>query len=213
MLSVQVRSALVSGDTAISLVRALQTVDDSWDYHIPLAGNDSEIDVSPYKLKGWIVDDRHDLGIDERDPFRYEIRGLEYGPSYQTARVLNLEFVRDGRPRWIEGRSRKTIFIYEAWGDNRDHEGEDRLRYNGTVGSRGARLLCDKKALKTLLNKMGLDLILEIEVTRRNKGYEYSRRDEEEAKESKFDKVVLLRRDGTVETAEGRLGSWTAPRA
>ena len=213
MLSVQVRSALVSGDTAISLVRALQTVDDSWDYHIPLAGNDSEIDVSPYKLKGWIIYDRHDLGIDERDPFRYEIRGLEYGPSYQTARVLNLEFVRDGRPRWIEGRSRKTIFIYEAWGDNRDDEGEDRLRYNGTVGSSGARLLCDKKALKTLLNRMGLDLILEIEVTRRNKGYEYSRRDEEEAKESKFDRVVLLRRDGTVETAEGRLGSWTAPRA
>ena len=59
------------GDTAISLVRALQTVDDSWDYHIPLAGDDSEIDVYSYKLKGWIIDDRHDLGIDERDPFRH----------------------------------------------------------------------------------------------------------------------------------------------
>ena len=31
-LSAQVRSSLVSSDTAISLVRALQTVDDSWDY-------------------------------------------------------------------------------------------------------------------------------------------------------------------------------------
>jgi hypothetical protein len=212
MLSVQVRSALVSCDTAIFLVRALQTVDDSWDYHIPLAGDDSEINVSPYKLNGWIIDDRHDLGIDERDPFRYEIRGLEYCPSAKTATVLNLKLIPDSGAKWVGAKSRDTVFVYEAWGDNRGDEGE-RLRYDETVRSSGSRLLCDKGALGTILSKTGLDLIVEIEITRRTKGYEYSRHDEEEAKESRFDRVVVLRRDGTIETAEGCLGSWTTPRS
>src|SRR5215470_1026660 len=57
----------------------------------------------------------------------------------------------------------------------------------------------------------GLDLIVEIEITRRNKGYDYSRYDEEKAKEVRFDRVLLLRGDGTLEAAEGRLRTWTAP--
>ena len=105
------------------------------------------------------------------------------------------------------------MFIYEAWGDNRGDEPEDRFRYDETVRSSGWRLRVDKDALRTFLNKMGLDLIVEIEITRRNKGYDYSRYDEEEAKEARFDRVLLLRRDGTIEAAEGRLGTWTAPRA
>ena len=212
MLSVQVRSALVSCDTAISLVRALQTVDDSWDYHIPLAGDDSEIDVYSYKLKGWIIDDRHDLGIDERDPFRHEIRGLKYCPSVKTATVLKLKLIRDSGTKWVEAKSPDTVFVYEAWGDNRGDEGE-RLRYDETVRSSGSRLLCDKGALRTILNKTGFDLIMEVEITRRTKGYEYSRYNEEEAKESRFDRIVLLRKDGIIETAEGCLGSWATPRA
>jgi len=89
----------------------------------------------------------------------------------------------------------------------------DRLRYDKTVRSSGWRLRADKEALRTFLNAMGLDLIVEIAITRRNKGYDYSRYGEEEAKESPFDRVILLRRDGTIEAAEGRLGTWTAPRA
>jgi hypothetical protein len=210
-LSAQVRSALVSGNTALPLVRALQTVDDSWDYQIPLAGDDSEIDVSAYKLKGWIIDDRHDLGIDERDPFRYEMRGLEYCPSSQTAKALNLEFVRDGGPRWVDVRSRETVFKYEAWSDNCGNEEEDR-RYDGTVRSAGARLLSDKRVLQRFLNKIGFELIIEVEIKRKTRDDGYSRYDEEKAKESIFDKVILLRRTGTIEGAEGHLGTWTAPR-
>ena len=36
-----------------ALVRAFQTIDDSWDYRIPSDGNDLEIDAPPYKLVGW----------------------------------------------------------------------------------------------------------------------------------------------------------------
>jgi hypothetical protein len=74
MQSVRVETALVSPDTASALVRALQTVNDSWDYRIPLAGDDFEIDVPPYKLLGWLNDVQNDLGIDRRDPPRHGAR-------------------------------------------------------------------------------------------------------------------------------------------
>jgi hypothetical protein len=212
MQSARIETALVSPNTASALVRALQTIDNPWHYRIPPAGDDREIGVPPYKLVGWLVDVQHDLGIDERDPLRYGVRAIECLPAKKTAATLNLEFVYGEYARWIEANHRSTVFVYEAWGDNRGDEHEDRLRYNDTVRSSGWHLRADKEALRIFLNEMGLDLIAEIEITRRNKGDDYSRHDKEGAKEARFDRVVLLRRDGTIEAAEGRLGTWTAPR-
>jgi hypothetical protein len=213
MLSAKVQTALVLPDTASALMRALQTVDSSWDYRIPLAGDDLEIDVPPYMLVGWLLDTNHELGIDERDPLRYEVRAIERRPSHKTATALNLEFVHTDQARWIEASRRHTVLVYEAWGDNRCDEGDDRFAYEETVRSSGWRLRADKDALTIFLNEMGLDMIVEVEITRRNKGYDYSRYDEEETKESRFDRVLLLRRDGSIEAADGRLGTWTSPRA
>jgi hypothetical protein len=213
MLSAKVQTAPVSPDTASALMRALQTVDSSWDYRIPPAGDDLEIDVPPYTLVGWLLDTNHELGIDERDPLRYEVRAIECRPSHKTATALNLEFVHTDQARWIEASRRHTVFVYEAWGDNRGDEGDDRFAYDETVRSSGWRLRADKDALRIFLNEMGLDMIVEIEITRRNKGYDYSRYGEEGTKESRFDRVLLLRRDGSIEAADGRLGTWTSPRA
>jgi hypothetical protein len=213
MQSVRIETALVSPDTAVALVRALQTVNDSWDYRIPPAGDDFEIDLPPYKLVGWLVDIQHDLGIDERDPLRYSVRAIQARPAEMTETILNLQFVYNNQAKWIEGNRRNTVFIYEAWGDNRDDEPEDRFRYDETVRSSGWRLRVDRDGLKTFLDRVGLDLIVEVEITRRNKGYDHSRYDKEGAKAAQFDRVLLFRRDGTIEAAEGCLGTWTAPRA
>jgi hypothetical protein len=193
-------------------VRALQTVDDSWDYRIPPAGHDLEIDVAPYTLVGWLIDVEHEFGIDERDPLRYGVRAIECRPSHMPETAFNLKYVHGGQARWVDASRGKTAFAYEAWGDNRGDEREDSFRYSETARSSGWRLRADEEALRSFLNQMGLDLIAEIEITRRNKGYDYSRHDEEGAKEARFDRIVLLRRDGTIEAAEGRLGTWTASR-
>ena len=87
MQSVRVETALVSPDTAGALVRALQTIDNSWDYRIPPAGDELEIDAPPYKLVGWLVDVQHELGIDERDPLRYGVRAIECRPAEKTETV------------------------------------------------------------------------------------------------------------------------------
>ena len=212
--TVLVKTALVSPETAAALTRALQTVQDNWDYRIPPDGDKLEIDNPPYKLLGWLSDSKHELGIDERDPLRYDVNAIECSPSNKTITALNLTFVNDDQATWIEADHGNTVFVYGAWGDNRGDEREDRLRYDETIRSSGWRLRIDKEALKALLNDMGLDLIVEIEITRRNKGYGYyTRYDEEETKESRFDRVIILRRDGTIEAAEGCLGTWTAPRS
>jgi len=209
--SARIATALVSPDTASALVRALQTVNNSWDYRIPPAGDELEIDALPYKLVGWLIDVRHESGIDEHDPFRYEIHAVECQPAHIVMTALNLQCVFHDQVQWIEGEGRSTVFAYEAWGDTRGDEPQERIRYDETVRSHGWRLRADKYALQTLLNKIGLDLIVEIEITRRNKGYDYSRYDEEKVQEVRFDRVLLLRSDGTLEAAEGRLGTWTVP--
>jgi hypothetical protein len=162
---------------------------------------------------GWLVDVEHKSGIDERDPCRYEVHGIECRPTQKVVMTLNLEFAYNDLARWIDPSWGKTVFVYEAWGDNHGDEREERLRYDKAVRSTGWRLRVDKEALRTLLNKMGLDLIVEIAITRRNKGYDYSRYDKEAAKEARFDRIILLRRDGAIKAAEGCLGTWTTPRA
>ena len=209
--SARIETALVAPDTAASLARALQTVDDSWAYRIPPAGDDLEIDTPPYKLVGWLVRTRGDLGIDERDPFRHEVDRIECSPSNKTTEALNLDFAVENQPKWVGSGSRRIVFGYEAWGDSRGDEREQRLRHDEAVRSSGWRLRANREALWAFLNEVNLDLIVEIEITRGNRGYGHWEHDEEKAKEARFDRVILLRRDGTVEAAEGRIGTWALP--
>lgn len=208
-LSARVITALVSPDTAGALVRALQTVNDAWDYGIPSAGDESEIHAPPYTLVGWLVDTHHDLAMDEHDPFRYGVRPIERRPSEKTARWLNLVFMHDDQTKWVNT-ERNPAMIYEAWGDTRGDEREEHLRYDTDIRSSGWRLRIDRRALQAFLKKKKLDLIVEVEITRRNPGYEEWRRQEEKTEEARYDRVLLLRRDGTIEGTEGRLGTWTS---
>jgi hypothetical protein len=207
-LTARVNTALVSPETGGSLMRALQTINNSWDYRIPPAGDELEFDCEPYKIVGWLDNPEHTSGIDEGDMLRYGVREIECKPSNKTANALNLAFVYDGQVKWIDADHGNTIFKYEAWGDNSDYDSNDRYHYDRTVRSNGWRLKVDKQALYTFLNSIELDLIVEVEITRRNKGYDYSRYDEEKTKESRYDKVILLRRDGTIEDAKGCIGTW-----
>lgn len=208
--SAHVNTALVSAETAGALVRALQSTDEPSDYRIPPAEDELEIDDPPYKLVGWLTYDERDPGIDEGDPLHYEVGSLRCRPSNGTLTALGLTFSIGDRPIW-RTKSGKVAFVYEAWGDNLGGEDDRRRSYSHAISSSGRRLLIDREALKAFLDKSGLDLIVEVEITRRNKDYDYSGYDEEEAKESHFDRILLLRGDGTIEAAEGRLGTWTIP--
>lgn len=203
-----VSTALVSPDTAASLVRALQTVDEPYDYKIPEAGDELEIEAPPYRLKGWLDRRYADSGIDERDPLRYDVGSVQCAPSEDVIAALELESVYDGCQKWVRIADGAQAFSYNAWSDNRWDDYEERRISDDKVRSEGWRLQVSKESLSKLLTEKGLDLIVEIQITRKNKGYEYSQHNEKKTKEGRFDRVLVLRRDGTIEAAEGRLGSW-----
>jgi len=209
--SVHIRSALVSTKTAAALVRSLQTVENSWDYRIPPDGDDLEIKSKPFTLIGWLSMREQVLGIEENDPLRYEIRRIESEPSEKVKRILNLSLIFGDQVSWNNQETNNKIMVYEHWGDELSGERPSRRGYDLTIRSSGWRLTIDKIMLKQFLEKSGYDLIVEVEINRSNKGDEYSRYDEEETKDAQYDRLFLLRRDGTVEGAEGRIGTWTLP--
>ncbi|MNL44885.1 hypothetical protein D3C87_1674880 [compost metagenome] len=90
--------------------------------------------------------------------------------------------------------------------DTAMRSGDDVLR------SYGNRLFATRQALSAYLASRQMDLIVEIDVTRRTKD-SYEHVDSEEPQEARYDLVVVLRRDGAIETAEGIVGSWAIPGA
>lgn len=211
-LTVTVDSALVSPGTAGALVRALQAVDDPFDYHLPSVSDHLELDHPPYRLEGWLDDDHSESGIDQRDPLRYDVGAMRSSPSSQVVSALNLEFVYENAPKWVQAGDRNTVFGYESWSDVRWDDYDERSLYDNELRSSGWRLRVDREALEAFLKKTGFDLIVKVQIDRQNKGYEYSQYDQKETKKSKFDRLFLLRRDGSVEAAEGCFGTWKTHR-
>ncbi len=211
--SVRVRSAFVSRSTAGALVRALQTIANSWDYKIPDSGDMLEIDEPPYRLLGWLDDVDHGTGIDEHDPLRNGVRDIECRPTRRITKAMKLKFLRGDQPMWTDQHGRGTVFLYDVWSEFPHSEGDERYWYEEMVRSSGWRLLAHKAALRSLLRQMNFDLIVEVEITRRNRPYGDSRYYKEKTKEAIFDKVILLKKDGEIEAAEGCIGTWTPPSA
>jgi NACHT domain. len=207
-LSVSIDTALVSPETASALLRSLQTIDDPWDYCLPSYGSEHEIDSPPYKLTGWLTHPHSNSGLDERDPFKNDIAGIRCVPSEDVMQELNLRFAFDHQPKWISVESGEDAFRYQAWSDVQWDDYRERPYYGSDVRSNGWHLLIGKNQLKNYLNKKGLDLIVEVRIVRKNKAYDYSEYNTKETKEAEFERIFILRRDGTVETAEGRFSTW-----
>jgi len=206
-LTAYVKSALVSPELATSLLRALQTVEYASDYGLPSSGSDAEIHEPPFRLVGWLDDLQSRSGIDERDPFRNGIQEPDCYPSASTSKLLKLTLNQDHETKWIHTRDRKIFFSFESWSEFSDFEDDEKYRFDETVHSSGHSLIVSQQALMQFLNKKGLDLIVKVEIERRNKGYE-SRYDPEKVLEVTFDRVFILRQNGKIETAEGYFGTW-----
>jgi hypothetical protein len=208
--TISLRSALVSPETAPALVRALQTVESTWDYRVPAEGEEHEIDEPPYRFIGWLREDYHDPRIDEEDTFRNGAHRIAFTPGRRATQTLQLTQQFTQPIQWFGQGHTEAAFIYEAWGEHRDDN--DRVRYSDAIISRGYRLLARKELVIEFLNSEGLDLLVKVEVTRRDRGFD-DPYDKKEKQESRFDRVVLARRRGSIDAAEGRLGAWAPPGA
>jgi hypothetical protein len=209
LTSTRVATALVSSSTAGALARALQSVASSWDYGLPTADDDRvEIDEGPYQLKGWLWGRNGDTHFDGQDPFRYDVTAINKAPSEEVKELLGLEFSFDKYATWRNSKNGQVVFRYAAWGDTPgDEQARDR-RHEPEPRASGWKLTIAAAELQKILDKKGMDLVVEVEITRRNHGYGNDRPHEKDRKETIHDRVLVFRRNGSIEGAEGCLGAW-----
>ena len=202
-----VSSALVEPVTGRSLLRALQTMSNSWDYKLPDEDEEhSEIDDAPFRFLGWLHHTDWDHGIDKKDPFRGYASHIRSRPGRRVTAASDLRRNVSDRPRWCGGETKQPMFVYEAWGvPDRDDE-----LYRGDFAVAGQRLLAHKEQLLNFLRGQELDLIIEVEVTRRERGIrQFASEKGEATPEGRFARLYLLNSKGNLEVAEGRVGTWT----
>ena len=203
----RVSSALVESTTGRSLLRALQTMGDSWDYKLPDEGEEhAEIDETPYRFLGWLRHSYRDDGIDKKDPLRGHAFQISSSPGRRVDAACELTRDEAGRPRWSNGEAEQPMFVYEAWGV----DAEDEERYRDGFAVAGQRLLSHKEQLLNFLRDQALDLIIEVEVERREReSRRYTGEEEDASPEGRFVRLYLLDGEGNLEVAEGCLGTWT----
>ena len=205
--TVRVSTGLVSPATAHALVRALQTTADSSAFYICPEGHDLEIDELGFQLSGWLVCPEGDTLLDEKDVFRNGVARIDYCPGKSVTKLLGLTRRIEPEIAWYRSGEQAPSFVYQAWGHQESETDRDH-RYGRQTESSGHRLLVCKRALAEFLDKKKRDLIAEVEITRREprtSGYsDY----EEEPKEVEFERILLLRRDGSIQAAERDFGTW-----
>lgn len=208
--SVRISSSLVNPDTGLSLIRALQTSYDSYDYRLPPVGHEFEIDEDPFLLLGWLSEHSGDARLDQKDVFNHGVHMIESMPSDNTIEVLGLRRSNNYPVSWIDNYG-DSVFAYEAWGDARDDSRQREYIYDGNVFSDGHRLKISLSHLKKYLKIVDLDLVLEVEITRRVTKDGITKYDEESQNEARYARLYLFRRTGEIFTTEGRVGTWTSP--
>jgi hypothetical protein len=206
---VSIRTALVSPENSLSLVRALQTVPEPLDFCIPDAGPDRfedrfAIDEESFRLEGWISSHDSENRFDDHDPLHLGVSRTIASPFEHASRPV---FQDDGVLRWQPKNG--MAFSYERWKDARDLRDSE---YEGPEPrTSGWRLFANADEIRSFLRSADRDLIFEIDLRKERGGPSYQRRKKEEServREGRFCGIFLFRQDGTLCTAERCLGTW-----
>jgi hypothetical protein len=192
-----VKAALVEPETAVSLLRALQTAANPRSFRLPNEHDwdGIEIDTGKFRLAGWLVERRiyHDF-LDSFDPFA---QGIRYSFSIPGERFTALMAAQADPTGMALRTSDGTLVAWvELWaGEPVGHD-----RYSSETGSDGHRTLVNASALLNFCRSTGMDLIVEVQLDR-----QLERRSQDpEALQPSRSRIYLIRRDGSVETVDGR---------
>ncbi len=190
----RVYSALVTPDKSHSLLRALGTARNVYDYAIPSAGSDMEIDKFGFALKGWVVDHCRDQGLDGMDPWSGGVGFPPPSPARFIVELMTLTTDLDDRD-WRNSEE-LVVMTSKVWG----HFDEVK-RHENSNPERGSRLQANLDFITELLTKLGRDLIIKVQIDRRRqrRPYESSVKNEDERIPTKA-KLYLLGKDGQFTT-------------
>nr|WP_158385781.1 hypothetical protein [Comamonas testosteroni] len=203
--SIKVSSALADRRTAPALVRALQTMESAWDYRLPHEEDEgAEESSGPFRLTGWLHSVEADGGLSDKDEFKGSVACIPMRPGRLVTERYALARDSEDLMKWTRSDAvgHAPMFIFESWGAEVPDD-----RYSTGFSSEGHRLLAHRRQLSEFLNDARFDLVIEVEVERREKSeQEYSF--EKEEPRAQFDRLYRLTGDGELSIAEGHLGTW-----
>jgi len=190
---IQISSALVNAKHAHSLMRALQTTLNPYDYRIPPSGNELEIDSGPYQLKGWIWETSREHGIDERDPWAGDIGYPPLRPAKWFSDKNDLQSDYERRVWHSSVSGSEPVLYSHTWGRK-----SEKNEY--VSPETGSRLIADIKAIKTWLSSISMDLIIEVQISRDFRRDSYRRRQAETTEYlPPYTLIVIYRANGKIE--------------
>lgn len=192
--TISIRSAAVSPEMSIYLLRALQTEESPHDFFIPYSGHDAEFEKFGFKMRGWISDPDSDLRLDEHDHLSGKTSWPCLRPSNRTCRILSLKPNADKR-FWLN--KDQKVIQSEAWGDRRE-------KRHYPAGNYGQRLSVDMDFTIASLQKLQADMIIEVTIERdHGKEEDYLRYDQRN-----YNRIYLLKRNGELCTLYGSSFIW-----
>jgi hypothetical protein len=158
---VHITTALVSPDTAQSLLFAWNSFDNPHDYKLPeYDEKEMEIDRNPFILKGYVSQSYKYSGIDNYDPFTED---LDY-PPYQLGepfiQILSLTPDVDQR-FWYEPQNDIPVMECRIWNSGKNERSE-------ISRSNGKYLSISLAMLKKLCIKTRMEIIFKVEIERKN---------------------------------------------
>lgn len=184
-----ISSALVSPDASQSLLKALISCSNPHDFKLPeYQEDDMEINLRPFELKGWVWSEYISKRIDEYDPHAADIDF----PPYQIGETIikNMGLTADSELRqWFQPNTSAESIICRIWSTNSNEPDEEALR-------KGHRLSASITFLKKLCMIMKCELIIEVQIRRRNKRKAYFGRAEQHEYKPPFNKIYILSADG-----------------
>jgi hypothetical protein len=165
--SVAIRSALVSSLRSESLLRALQCCS-PYDYAIPALGDD-EIDKGDFQLRAWIANSQWSSRLDEQDPWAGNIVYPPLAPADFVQNLLGLHSDPEQRHWRMAAIERDPIALWcQIWGQSRERNDEEEPE-------NGRRLQGSFEFVREFLRRVGMDLIIKVEIRRRLRHSRYHR--------------------------------------
>lgn len=158
--SFYVTSALVSQSTSESLLNALSTCLNPYDFKLPAYEEEKmEFNEPPFELQGWIWRVSQDEGFDAADPHAGEIDYPPYRIGDSIIKQLGLSVDLEQRKWFIADRTEESL-VCEPWSTSRGEDTEE-------PSKRGIRMSASLDFIKQLCATLGRELIIEVQIKRR----------------------------------------------
>ncbi|HAO08425.1 MAG TPA: ATP-binding protein [Chryseobacterium sp.] len=192
--NIHVRSALVSKSSSFSLMSALQTCNDPYDYRLPnYKEKNSEIDSVRFKLRGWIEESDSSKRFDDYDPYADNIDYPPYIIGEEIRDRLKLKSNYIGKD-WFINNFSIAVLKCQIWSSYRRDLSEN-------PNQSGKVLKASLYFLKHLCKTFDCNIIIEVEI-KRDVTYKYRRNDDNYEYLKPIHKLFLLSEDGKLRTTE-----------